>query len=151
MIKDYIKYEEKEYQVSTVNINGMLETMIFPVENGVVSGSEVYKFRTFDAGESQRKHGDILTNMENYISEEVIKKYLESKEEDFKVSDLQKYKDFFDSMNIEYSVEDFKNGITELRIAEKHIYYSYGNSVSVEFKTSDGSFIQFCGWVNKYV
>ena len=63
MIKDYIKYEEKEYQVSTVNIDGMLETMIFPVENGVVSGSEVYKFRTFDAGESQRKHRDILTNI----------------------------------------------------------------------------------------
>lgn len=92
MIKDYIKYEEKEYQVSTVNIDGMFETMIFPVENGVVSGSEVYKFRTFDAGESQRKHRDILTNRENYISEEVIKRYFDAKDRElgmYKIYDVE--------------------------------------------------------------
>lgn len=80
MIKDYIKYEEKEYQVSTVNIDGMLETMIFPVENGIVSGSEVYKFRTCNAGESKNKHRDIVTNVENYISKEAIERYLEAKD-----------------------------------------------------------------------
>ena len=59
------------------------ETMIFPIENGIVSGSEVYKFSTFDAGKSMRKHGDILNNVENYIIDEAIEKYLKENEEWF--------------------------------------------------------------------
>ena len=82
LVKDYIKYEEKEYQISTVLLYDCeFETMIFPVKNGIVSGSEVYKFTTFDAGESQRKHRDVLYNAENYVSKEAIKKYLKEKEE----------------------------------------------------------------------
>ena len=84
MVKDYIKYEEKEYQLSTVLLYDCeFETMIFPIENDVVSGSEVYKFTTFKASESQRKHKDILDNVENYISKEAIEKYLKEKEEWF--------------------------------------------------------------------
>ena len=66
MVKDYIKYEGKEYQLSTVLLYDCeFETMIFPIENGVVSGSEVYKFTTFKASESQRKHKDILDKFHN--------------------------------------------------------------------------------------
>lgn len=84
MVKDYIKYEGKEYQLSTVLLcDCEFETMIFPIENGVVSGSEVYKFTTFKASESQRKHKDILDNVENYVSKEAIEKYLKEKEEWF--------------------------------------------------------------------
>lgn len=84
MVKDYIKYEGKEYQLSTVLLYDCeFETMIFPIENGVVSGSEVYKFTTFKASESQRKHKDILDNVENYVGKEAIEKYLKEKEEWF--------------------------------------------------------------------
>lgn len=84
MVKDYIKYEGKEYQLSTVLLYDCeFETMIFPIESGIVSGSEVYKFTTFKADESQRKHKDILDNVENYISKEAIEKYLKEKEEWF--------------------------------------------------------------------
>ena len=86
MIKDCIEYEGRKYELSTVCLEEyghMFETMIFPIVNGVFSGSEVYKFRTFDAGESRRKHEDILTNMENYISEEAIDKYFKEQEEWF--------------------------------------------------------------------
>ena len=84
MVKDCIKYEGKEYQLSTVLLYDCeFETMIFPIENGVVSGSEVYKFTTFKASESQRKHKDILDNVENYVSKEAIEKYLKEKEEWF--------------------------------------------------------------------
>lgn len=84
MVKDYIKYEGKEYQLSTVLLYDCeFETMIFPIENGIVSGSEVYKFTTLKASESQRKHKDILDNVENYVSKEAIEKYLKEKEEWF--------------------------------------------------------------------
>lgn len=84
MIKDHINYEGKEYQLSTVLLHDCeFETMIFPIENGVTSGSEVYKFTTFKAGESQRKHGDILNNVANYVSKEAIEKYFKEKEEYF--------------------------------------------------------------------
>lgn len=61
MPKDIIKYNEKEYQLSTVYLEKMkiYETMIFPVENGVVSGNEVYCSRTMYAEESKYKHIDI--------------------------------------------------------------------------------------------
>lgn len=85
MVKDIIRYNNKEYQLSTVYIENMItyETMIFPIENEVVSGREVYCFRTCESNESQNKHKDILYNPEKYLSEEAIAKYLKSKEEDF--------------------------------------------------------------------
>ena len=80
MVRDYIEYDEKEYQLSTVLLYDCeFETVVLPIENGVVSGSEVYKFRTFDAGKSRRKHKDILDNLENYISKEAIDRYLKKK------------------------------------------------------------------------
>lgn len=44
MVKDIIKYNKKEYQLSTVFIEKMklFETMIFPIENGIVSDNEVF-------------------------------------------------------------------------------------------------------------
>ena len=78
MVKDIIKYKEKEYQLSTVFIEnmGLFETMIFPIENGIVSGSEVYYYRTARAGESKNKHEDIYYHPEKYLSDKAIEKYL---------------------------------------------------------------------------
>lgn len=85
MIKDIIKHNDKEYQLSTVNIDGCLETMIFPIDDGIVSGREVYCFRTTKAGDSMEKHGDIYYHPEKYLSNEAINRYVKSKEEDFEV------------------------------------------------------------------
>lgn len=82
MIKDIIRYNDKEYQLSTVNLDGMFETMIFPIENGIVSGREVYRFETFKAGESKNKHEDIYYHPDKYLSDEAITEYLKSKEID---------------------------------------------------------------------
>lgn len=81
MVKDIIKYKEKEYQLSTVFIEnmGLFETMIFPIENGIVSGSEVYCYRTARAGESKNKHEDIYENVEKYLSDKAVEKYLACK------------------------------------------------------------------------
>lgn len=70
MIKDIIKYNNKKYQLSTTNLDGMLETMVFPIEYGVVSGKSVYTFRTFNSTESQGMHKDILNHPEKYITDE---------------------------------------------------------------------------------
>ena len=82
MVKDIIKYKEKEYQLSTVKIENMLtfETMIFPIEDGVVLGTEVYCFRTLESGKSLNKHADIYNHPEKYLSEEAINKYLKLKD-----------------------------------------------------------------------
>lgn len=81
MVKDIIKYNEKEYQLSTVFIENMalFETMIFPIENGIASGSEVHCSRTMDAGESKYKHEDIYKNPEKYLSDRAIEKYFACK------------------------------------------------------------------------
>ena len=81
--KDYIKYNEKEYQVSTVHIENMyiFETMVFPIKNGIISGNEVYCFRTMDLLKSHDKHKDICRNPEKYLNNETINNYLKSKEE----------------------------------------------------------------------
>lgn len=81
MVKDIIRYDGKEYQLSTINTNGCLETMVFPIENGVVSGKEVYCFRTTDGAESASKHLDIYQRPFKYLSESAISEYLKSKEE----------------------------------------------------------------------
>lgn len=81
MVKDVIRYNEKEYQLSTVFLENMalFETMIFPIENGIVSGNEIYCFRTMDAGESKYKHIDIYENAEKYLSDKAIEKYFACK------------------------------------------------------------------------
>lgn len=84
MVKDRIEYSGKKYELSTVLIdNCIFETMIFPIINGYVSGSEVYTFRTVEAGKSCNKHKDIYEHPEKYVSDDEIKKYLDSKEEYF--------------------------------------------------------------------
>ena len=81
MVKDIIKYNEKEYQLSTVFIENMslFETMIFPIENRTVSGREVYCFRTVYASDSKYKHKDIYENPEKYLSDKAIEKHLTCK------------------------------------------------------------------------
>lgn len=81
MVKDIIKYNEKEYQLSTVFLEKMalFETMVFPIENGIVSGNEVYCYRTRDAGESKYKYTDIYENTEKYLSDKAIEKYFACK------------------------------------------------------------------------
>ena len=60
MVKDIIKYNNKKFLLSTVLIdNCVFETMVFPIINGQVSGSEVYTFRTVESGKSLNKHKDI--------------------------------------------------------------------------------------------
>lgn len=79
MAKNYIIFNNKLYLVSSVvlegHFHGVLETMIFPVHNGIISGEAVYCFRTFDTEESNATHNDILTNPEQYLSDEAIRKY----------------------------------------------------------------------------
>lgn len=87
MVKDIINYNGKEYQLATVNINGCFETMIFPIENGVISGNEVYMCRVYNAGQSHDEHRDIYYHPERYLSDEAIANYLKSKEDDFKIDD----------------------------------------------------------------
>ena len=81
MVKDIIKHNGKEYQLSTVLIEnmGVFETMIFPIENGIVSGKDVYCFITTIAGESKNKHEDIYENVEKYLSDKAVEKYLACK------------------------------------------------------------------------
>ena len=108
MIKDVIGYNNKEYQLSTVNLDGMLETMIFPIEDGVVSGREVYCFRNVEAGVSYDKHKDIYYNPEKYLSNEAIVEYMKSKEEDFEIEETIQFPFQFLNMfcNGEISLDD---------------------------------------------
>lgn len=87
MVKNIIKYNEKEYQLLTINIDGMFETMIFPIEKGVVSEKEVYCFRTMEEGESKDKHINIYYQPSKYLSKEAIAEYIKSKEEDFETEE----------------------------------------------------------------
>lgn len=147
MIKDYICFNNKKYQLSTIVVDGVtFETMIFPMENGVVSGREVYCFRTSCIGETERKRADIWFHPEKYLAEEKIREYKHQKEADFFKTDLQKFQDFFDDMNIQYKIAEHAGGILELFIETKHIYQQYGNGVSVVFRKSTGKFIRFEGW-----
>lgn len=83
MVKDILEYKGKKYQLSTVKLDGFFETMIFPIEHEIVSGKEVYCFRTTEPGLSIDKHEDICEHPEKYLSEVAIKKYIKSKKEDF--------------------------------------------------------------------
>ena len=83
MIKDIIRYEDKEYDISTVYIEDKVtfETMIFENENNRISENEVYCFRTLFSSVSKNKHKDILEHPEKYLSKEAIDEYLKSKAE----------------------------------------------------------------------
>lgn len=83
MAKDILTYNGTAYQLSTINIDGMFETMIFPIENGVVSGNEVYCFRTFNTEKYHNKHKDIYFHPEKYLSKEALLHYELSKLEDY--------------------------------------------------------------------
>lgn len=62
------------------------------------------------------------------------------------MADLEKFKQLFDSMNIEYSINDtYYDDIIELKIADNHIYQSCCNSVKVMFDRN-GKFIEFQSW-----
>lgn len=75
--KTYITYNNCRYQISTVYLSyfELYETMIFPVINGIVSGNEVFTFRTFNKKDSIKKHIDICQHPEKYLSKEKIQEY----------------------------------------------------------------------------
>lgn len=84
----YNVYTGKEYQVSTAFVyDCYFETMIFPIEEGVVSGREVYKWESYSLEEAVDKHRDIKNNPEKYISDEAIAEYIRLKEEDFETEE----------------------------------------------------------------
>ena len=95
MIKNDIEYNGKSYQVSTIVLDWGYETMIFPVIDGVVSGSGVYKYRTCLKSDSEDKHFDIVKHPKKYLDENCIEEYKKSLEEDFKLTDIEKFKNFF--------------------------------------------------------
>ena len=71
MIKDIIQYNGKEYKLSITFIEKikLFKIIIFPIENGIVSNNEVCYFRTINVN-------DIYENMEKYLSDKAIEKYL---------------------------------------------------------------------------
>ena len=81
MVKDIIKYNEKEYQLSSVYLENMclFETMIFTIENGIVSGNEVFCHRTSHIALANEVHIDIKTHPEKYLSDKAIEKYFACK------------------------------------------------------------------------
>ena len=81
MAKNIIKYNEKEYQLSSVYFDKMklFEIMIFPIENGIVSGNEVYCKRTHNLIFANEVYIDIKFNPEKYLSDKAIEKYLACK------------------------------------------------------------------------
>ena len=60
-------------------------------------------------------------------------------------TDLQKYKDFFDEMGIDYEVENTRSGLIRMSISRKHIFYSYGNSIYIMFDENE-KFGEFQAW-----
>lgn len=126
---------------------GGYETMVFPIIDGVVSGSEVYKYRTCLKSDSENKHFDIVKHPKKYLDENFIEEYKKSLEEDFKLTDLEKFKNFFDEMGIKYHYTRCdKSNKQTLDIDEQYIYMSYGNSISINFELNTGKFIEFEAW-----
>lgn len=72
MIKDDIEYRGKSCQVSTIELYGIYETMCFPVIGGVVSGNEVYKYRSCDRDDVINKHFDIAKHPEKYLDKKIL-------------------------------------------------------------------------------
>lgn len=147
MIKNDIEYDGKSYQVSTIDLHWGYETMVFPVIDGVVSGSEVYKYRTCLKSDSENKHFDIVKHPKKYLDENIIYAYKESLDEDFKLTDIEKFKNFFDEMGIEY--KEYKYDRTNkivLEIGKKHVYTGYSNELNINFNLDTGEFIEFEPW-----
>lgn len=62
------------------------------------------------------------------------------------MTNLEKFKQFFDSMNIKYSINDaYYDDLIELKIADNHVYQSHGSIVRIMFD-GNGKFIEFQGW-----
>jgi hypothetical protein len=126
-MKDIIKYNDKEYELSTVYLDdyAMFETMIFPMKNNIVCNNEVYCFRTFESEESKNKHVDIYFHPEEYVSDEAIYEYLKSQDENYGIKDiefpmkyLQKY--MLGELTFDEAVD---NTLEEIRILIKeHLY-----------------------------
>lgn len=78
MIRDIVKYNDKEYRVVTTYFpaTNIRTTEVRLIENGLVTNEVVYHFVTTESSESQDKHKDILYNPEKYLSEVAIRKYL---------------------------------------------------------------------------
>ena len=146
-MKNDIEYNGKSYQVSTIELYWGYETMIFPVIDGMVSGSEVYKYRTCLKSDSENKHFDIVKHPKKYLDENCIEEYKKSLEEEFKLTDIEKFKNFFDEMGIKYHYAEYPSGnLATIDIDEKHIYISYCNSITINFELNTGQFIEFEAW-----
>ena len=147
MIKNDIEYNGKSYQVSTIDLHWGYETMIFPVIDGVVSGSGVYKYKTCLKSDSEDKHFDIVKHPKKYLDENCIEEYKKSLEEDFKLTDIEKFKNFFDEMGINYREYKYdRTHVCVLEIDKKHIYTGYFNELSINFNLDTGDFIEFEPW-----
>ena len=77
MIKNIIKYNGKEYQLSTVFLNKMalFEIMIFPIENGIVSDNEVFCHRTSHIALANEVYTDVKAHPEKYLLDKAVEKY----------------------------------------------------------------------------
>ena len=82
MVKDIIKYGGKEYQLSSIYLEKMktYETMIFPIENGIVSGNEVFCHRTSFLAIANEVCTVIKLHPEKYLSDKAIEKYFACKD-----------------------------------------------------------------------
>lgn len=146
-IKDDIEYKWKSYQVSTIELHGIYETMVFPVIDGIVSGSEVYKYRSCDRDDVINRHFDIVKHPETYLNENLIEEYKNSLEEDFKLTDLEKFKNFFDGMGINYKEYKYESTCSVvLEIDKEHVYTGYSNELNINFNLDTGDFIEFEPW-----
>lgn len=142
MYKKYIEYDGCMYQVSAIYNGYENEIMIFPVINNIVSGNEVYAFRYSDDLSIAEKFRDITKHPEKYLSKQAIDKYLNSKEEDFKLSDVLKFVQLFEEMYIKFEVIN-KTDYIRLRINEQHLDQSqYSPSLDILFD-KNGNFFCF--------
>ena len=58
------------------------------------------------------------------------------------MSDLEKFKQLFDEIGIEYSEKQNNNGETSLEVSEKSLFVYGSAELSVEF-SKDGEFVYF--------
>ena len=147
MIKNDIEYNGKSYQVSTIDLHWGYETMIFPVIDGVVSGGEVYKYRTCLKSDSENKHFDIVKHPKKYLDENYIEKYKKPLEEEFKLTDIEKFKNFLHEMGINYREYKYdRTHVCVLEIDKEHIHTGYFNELNIIFNLDTGDFIEFEPW-----
>lgn len=58
------------------------------------------------------------------------------------MSDLEKFKQLFDDIGIEYTTEKYGSGKTTLEVSEKVLFDGYGVELGIDF-SADGKFIYF--------